>query len=159
MPAKRLWYTLVQQETVRPIFLHYAFKSSQYVGEDETDFEVGHVSIISIPEREIKFSRHIIPIKIGHLEAEPSCLVGLSQTRLDWHNKYLTIFFSFHEVHSNSGISKFPRFFPLTSRSSQGVYFTKIQNPSQVSPSIVRMPTTWPYLQPMKSSNMISVVL
>eukprot|EP00111_Clytia_hemisphaerica_P015793 TCONS_00046632-protein len=44
-PYKRLWYTLVQKEIVRSHFLHYAFKSAQYSGDDQTDFEVitGHL--------------------------------------------------------------------------------------------------------------------
>jgi len=40
LPAKRLWHTLVQQESLRHLFMHYAFKSASYAAADETDFEV-----------------------------------------------------------------------------------------------------------------------
>ena len=58
MPAKRLWYTLVHQESVRPIFLHYAFKSSQYMGVS---------FLIFLVKRNVAISTYICIFALKHV--------------------------------------------------------------------------------------------
>ncbi|XP_057307228.1 dmX-like protein 1 [Hydractinia symbiolongicarpus] len=64
-PAKRLWHTLVQQDSLRQFFLHYAFKSTQRVGHDETDYD-------------------IISARILHKDPEPVTSFCLNKSNLNY---------------------------------------------------------------------------